>query len=402
MKLALFTNEFPPHIYGGAGVHVDFLTRELKKSIQVHVQCFGEQDIQEANLNVKGHLPSGTYQNAPSIFQTLERDLQFAASNEKADIIHCHTWYSHLAGILSQKLLQIPLILTTHSLEPHRPWKVEQLGNAYHLSSWIEKSAYEAADGIIAVSEGMKKDVIAEYNVDPDKVQVIYNGIDLDFYQETYDEAFLKSLGIDPEIPYVLFVGRITRQKGITELLQVIPKLQPDTQVVLCAGAPDTPEIAQEMKSLFKEASANRKGVFWIEEMLPVDKIKILYSHARVFACPSVYEPFGIINLEAMACNTPVVGSSVGGIPEIIINEETGFLIDLDFADAKTFALKDPNKMHQDFADKLNLLLSNADLAEKMGKKSRERVESIFSWENIAMQTLAFYQKVLEKHNEIS
>jgi glycosyltransferase involved in cell wall biosynthesis len=184
--------------------------------------------------------------------------------------------------------------------------------------------------------------------------------------------------------------------------LQVIPKLQPDTQVVLCAGAPDTPEIAQEMKSLFKEVSANRKGVFWIEEMLPVDKIKILYSHARVFACPSVYEPFGIINLEAMACNTPVVGSSVGGIPEIIINEETGFLIDLDFADAKTFALKDPNKMHQDFADKLNLLLSNADLAEKMGKKSRERVESIFSWENIAMQTLAFYQKVLEKHNEIS
>ena len=404
MKIALYTNEFPPHIYGGAGIHVDFLSRELKKEIQVEVRCFGEQEISEPNMNVVGLSPSlhaeTQFPEHQSIMNTLSRNLEFSRSTPKADLVHCHTWYSHFAGVLTKNLLQVPLILTTHSLEPHRPWKVEQLGNGYELTCWIEKTAYEFADGIIAVSQDMKRDVIEAYNVDPDRVRVIYNGIDLNFYQPTFDEQVLRDVGVDPTKPIVLFVGRITRQKGITGLLKTLPFIDANAQIVLCAGAPDTPEIAEEMKSLYEEVSAKRPGVIWIQEMLGHDKLKVLYSHAAVFVCPSLYEPFGIINLEAMACGTPVVGSHVGGIPEIIVEGETGFLVPFEAVSKVNFEPQNPEKFQRDLAEKINLILSDSDLRDRLGRASRARVEALFSWEAIAKQTLEFYQEVITRFNQ--
>jgi alpha-maltose-1-phosphate synthase len=329
MKIALFTNEFPPNIYGGAGVHIDFLSQELAKLGQVKVRCFGDQSVNSENMNVQGITSSLTKMvddKNPHIkmFHNLSKNVELAQATPEADIVHCHTWYTHLAGIFTRELLQVPLILTTHSLETHRPWKVEQLGNGYFLSRWIENSAYNTADGIIAVSKQMKDDVVEAYGVSPDKVTVIHNGIDPDFYQPTFDNQLLLELGINPDIPFVLFVGRITRQKGISQLISAAKYFNKDCQIVLCAGAPDTKEIETETENLIAELRKERDGVVLISEMLPREKIKVLYSHARVFACPSLYEPFGIINLEAMACETPVVGSHVGGIPEIIVEGESG------------------------------------------------------------------------------
>jgi glycogen synthase len=402
MKIALFSNEFPPHIYGGAGVHIDFLSQELAKLGKVEVRCFGEQFENKDNMHVQGINSCLNKMEDPSnsnikMFHNLSRNVEMSQATPKADIIHCHTWYTHLAGVFTRELLQVPLILTTHSLETHRPWKVEQLGNGYFLSRWIEDRAYKTADGIIAVSEQMKQDVIEAYNVAPEKVTVIHNGIDPNFYQPTFDQSLLIEYGINPEIPFVLFVGRITRQKGISQLINAAQYFTPNCQVVLCAGAPDTPEIAAETEALINELQSQREGIILISEMLPREKIKVLYSHARVFACPSLYEPFGIINLEALSCETPVVGSAVGGIPEIITEGETGYLIPLECVSRTDFNPAHPNEFQKQFAAKINLLLENESLAIQMGKAGRKRVLEKFSWESIAKTTFNYYEEVIHR-----
>lgn len=401
MKIALYTNEFPPNIYGGAGVHIDFLSHELAKLGQIEVRCFGDQQEATEKMQVQGIIASLTKMEDESnphlkMFHNLSKNVEMAQATPQADIIHCHTWYTHLAGIFSRELLQVPLILTTHSLETHRPWKVEQLGNGYFLSRWIENKAYNTADGIIAVSKQMKQDVIEAYGVDPNKVTVIHNGIDPEFYQPTFDANLLLELGIDPNIPFVLFVGRITRQKGISGLLEAAKYFNKNCQIVLCAGAPDTKEIELETEQLIANLKQDREGVVLISEMLPREKIRVLYSHARVFACPSLYEPFGIINLEAMACETPVVGSHVGGIPEIIVEGETGYLVSLESISRTDFNPKNPEIFQKAFAEKINLLLDNEVLAKQLGKAGRVRVLNIFSWKSIAKTTFDYYQKVID------
>lgn len=402
MKIALFSNEFPPNIYGGAGVHIDFLSQELAKLAPVEVRCFGNQNEQLNQMNVIGIQSSLTKMEDPEnphikMFHNLSRNVEMSQHTLDADIIHCHTWYTHLAGIFSRELLQVPLILTTHSLETHRPWKVEQLGNGYFLSRWIEQHAYNTADGVIAVSEQMKSDVVEAYGIAPEKVTVIHNGIDPEYYQPTFDTNLLKEYGINPEVPFVLFVGRITRQKGISQLISAAQYFDKNCQVVLCAGAPDTPEIAAETEQLIAKLKSERDGVILISEMLPREKIKVLYSHARVFACPSLYEPFGIINLEAMSCETPVVGSEVGGIPEIIVAGETGYLIPLESVSRTDFNPKNPDAFQKDFATKINILLRDENLATAMGKKGRKRVLEKFSWESIAKTTYNYYSDVISK-----
>ena len=401
MKIALFTNEFPPNIYGGAGVHIDFLSQELAKLAKVEVRCFGDQFEETENMQVHGiNAFLGKMEDKENrnlkMFENLSRNVEMSQATPQADIIHCHTWYTHLAGIFTRELLQVPLILTTHSLETHRPWKVEQLGNGYFLSRWIENSAYNTADGIIAVSEQMRDDVIEAYGVAPEKVTVIHNGIDPEFYQPTFDNKLLLEYGIDPNIPFVLFVGRITRQKGISQLIAAAKHFNKNCQIVLCAGAPDTKEIAAETEALIADLRIERKGVILISEMLPREKIKILYSHARVFACPSLYEPFGIINLEAMACETPVVGSHVGGIPEIIVEGSTGYLVPLQSVSRTDFNPANPEAFQKSFAAKINMLLDDETLANTMGKAGRVRVLKQFSWESIAKTTFDYYQKVID------
>lgn len=397
MKAALFTNEFPPNIYGGAGIHIDFISRELKKVIDLEVRCFGNQEISEERLEVKGLESSIPASQNPhqKMFEILSKNLQMSQLTTDADLVHCHTWYSHFAGFLSKTLNNVPLIMTTHSLEPHRPWKVEQLGRGYDLSCWIEGNSYQNADGIIAVSHDMKKDVIDSYGVDPDKVRVIYNGIDLDFYQPMKAPQVLRKHGIDPERPMALFVGRVTRQKGIKHLLKAAPLINHDCQLVLCAGAPDTPEIEAEFQELMTELKTLRPNVTWIGEMLDHSELRHLYSHADVFITPSLYEPFGIINLEAMACGTPVVGSEVGGIPEIIIHGETGLLVPIQSVSKTDFEPQSPAQFHQDLANDVNRILDDEELRHRMGKASRKRVEEVFSWTAIANQTIEFYQEVL-------
>jgi glycogen synthase len=402
MKIALFTNEFPPNIYGGAGVHIDFLSQELAKLGEVEVRCFGNQQEEIGTMTILGIQSSLSQMDDDSnphikMFHNLSRNVEMAQHTQQADVIHCHTWYTHLAGIFSRELLQSPLILTTHSLETHRPWKVEQLGNGYFLSRWIENHAYNTADGIIAVSQQMKTDVIEAYGVSAEKVTVIHNGINPEFYKPTFDNDLLLEYGINPEIPFVLFVGRITRQKGISQLISAAKYFNTTCQVVLCAGAPDTQEIAKETEEIIIELKSQREGIILISEMLPREKIKVLYSHARVFACPSLYEPFGIINLEAMACETPVIGSAVGGIPEIIVEGQTGFLIPLESVSRTDFNPKNPERYQKEFAQKVNHLLDNEELADKMGKAGRERVLDKFSWESIAKTTFNYYAEVISK-----
>ena len=407
MNIAVLTNEYPPHVYGGAGVHVEYLTRELAAldhgGHTVRVLCFGAQQHIRGNLQVQGvqapvELPSRDPRHS-KLFSTLLQDLVMAGTLADVDIVHCHTWYTHLAGCLTKQLQNVPLVLTTHSLEPHRPWKVEQLGTAYDVSSWVERVAYQSADGVVAVSESMKRDVHDEYTVALDKIRVIHNGIDLREYRPTPDPSVLRALDIDPDVPYVLFVGRITRQKGIVHLVNAIRHFHPGSQVVLCAGAPDTPDIAREMTDAVDRARAQSShAIIWIREMLPREKIITLYTHAAIFVCPSVYEPFGIINLEAMACETPVVASAVGGIPEVVDHGATGLLVAPEVLSPTEVEPRHPEQFSKDLANAVNTLLDDPDLRANMARRARARVEQQFSWTSIARRTLEFYEHILARH----
>jgi alpha-maltose-1-phosphate synthase len=404
MNIAILTNEYPPNVYGGAGVHVEYLTRELAALDEgrhhVDVLCFGTQHEQSPGLTVTGveppvMLPAQDPRHA-KFFATLLQDLVMSGTLGTADVVHCHTWYSHFAGCLVKRLQGIPLVLTTHSLEPHRPWKVEQLGTAYDASTWIERTAYENADGVIAVSASMRRDVQALYAVDAERIRVIHNGIDLRQYRPTPDPAVLAEFGIDGGTPFVLFVGRITRQKGIIHLVNAIKYFRPGVQVVLCAGAPDTPEIAREMTDAVERArAATRTPIIWIPEMLSKEKVIALYTHAAIFVCPSVYEPFGIINLEAMACETPVVASAVGGIPEVVDHGETGLLVPSEAIGSMDVEPRHPEQFARDLAGCVNALLDDPALRATMARKARRRVEDLFSWTSIARQTLDFYEALV-------
>jgi alpha-maltose-1-phosphate synthase len=396
VKVLFLTNEYPPHIYGGAGVHVGYLTRELAKSVDVDVRCFGDQDFQEGRLKVRGYeLDTGKFtcpKPLQSVFGAVQRCIDFNTTNIDANLVHCHTWYSHFGGILAKKNYGIPLVITTHSLEPLRPWKREQLAGGYDFSLWVEKTALEMADAIIAVSAETKRDIESLFEVDPKRVHVIHNGIDLEEYRKVDATAALERHGIDPGKPYLLFVGRITRQKGIIHLVRAIQFMDNDFPIVLCAGAPDTKEIGEEMKETVAAAQKKRKNIFWIEEMLDRKAVVELYSHAAVFCCPSIYEPFGIINLEAMACETAVVASAVGGIKEVVVDGETGFLVPVDFVQG-TFKLSNPEKFSRDLATRINQLMKDRRLREEFGKAGRKRAEDFFSWSAIAKKTTGLYQK---------
>lgn len=396
MKVLFLTNEYPPHIYGGAGVHVGYLTRELAKTIDVDVRCFGNQDFKNSRLAVKGYELDTSNFTCPkplqSVFGAVRRCIDFNTTNIDADLVHCHTWYSHFGGILAKLSYGIPFAITTHSLEPLRPWKREQLGGGYDFSLWVEKTALEMADAIIAVSAETKRDIERLFDVDPNRVHVIHNGIDLDEYRRVDEADALIRDGIDPKEPYLLFVGRITRQKGIIHLVRAIQFMDNDFPIVLCAGAPDTPEIGEEMKEAVATAQQERKKIYWIEEMLDRKAIVELYSHAAVFCCPSIYEPFGIINLEAMACETAVVASAVGGIKEVVLDGETGFLVPIDFLEG-TFKLANPQKFSRDLAARINQLMKDRQLREKFARAGRKRADEYFSWSRIAEETKALYKK---------
>ena len=401
MKALLLTNEYPPHVYGGAGVHVEYLARELARFMAVEVRCFGGQTSSEGDLTVRGFRADESAFGCPpalrAVFAATQRDNAMAAAGTDADLVHVHTWYTHLGGILTKLNYGIPLVLTVHSLEPMRPWKREQLGGGYYISLWVERTAIEMADAVIAVSESTKADVLRLFDVDPARVQVIHNGIDLQEYTARQDQGLLKRHGIDPAQPYVLFVGRITRQKGIIHLVRALPHLDPGFQVVLCAGAPDTTEIEEEMKSAVEAAQQERPGVVWIGEMLPKSEIIALYSGAEVFVCPSIYEPFGIINLEAMACGTPVVASAVGGIPEVVVHGETGLLVPVEQMNVAPFEPVNADTFAFHLAEAINELMRDEARRRSMGEKARRRVEENFSWEAIARKTAELYRTVCHR-----
>lgn len=399
MKALLLTREYPPQVYGGAGVHVEYLSEELVKLIDVEVRSFGDQDVSQEHLRVKG-FPFGkdTFsqldKKLTGALDTLETNLDSLTDVIDADVVHCHTWYSQFAGILTKLCYGIPLVVTTHSLEPLRPWKREQLGAGYDLSSWVEKTAIEMADAVIAVSNETKADVERLFDVDSNKVHVIYNGIQIEQYKPTSETDVLQKYGVDPDRPIVLFVGRITRQKGIVHLVNAVPHIHPDAQVVLLAGAPDTPEIAAEMEAAVDEVKKSCSNVIWVQEMLDKPSVIQMYSHATVFCCPSIYEPFGIINLEAMACNTAVVASAVGGMKEVIVDGETGILVPLEQQNVAPFEPVDPEGFSRDLAAAVNKVLDDDALRDSMAKQGQQRARDVFSWSSIAQQTKELYESL--------
>ena len=399
MKTLFLTNEYPPNVYGGAGVHVDYLSREMAKLMPIEVRCFGDQKAETGNLSVRGFdVDTGTFscpEPLRSVFGAVRRCTDFNTANIDADLVHCHTWYSHFGGILAKMNYGLPLVITTHSLEPLRPWKREQLEGGYDFSVWVEKTALEMADAVIAVSAQTKGDIERLFNVKPERLHVIYNGIDLEEYRKTESTAALTRYGIRK--PFVLFVGRITRQKGIIHLVRAVQYMNPGFQIVLCAGAPDTPEIGREMKEVVAKVQAEHGGVIWIDEMVDKAAVRELYSHASVFCCPSIYEPFGIINLEAMACETAVVASAVGGIKEVVVDGETGFLVPIDQMDESPFEARDPERFARDLATRINQLMADPALCEKFGRAGRKRAEEKFGWPAIALETKALYEKLLRK-----
>ena len=399
MNILILTNEYPPYSYGGAGVHVEYLSQELAKYVSVEVRSFGDQDETRSNLRIKGFPVNWPQKDSPKalrpVFEAAQRAVDMNRIGIQADLVHCHTWYTHLGGIIAKLNYGIPLVVTTHSLEPLRPWKREQLGKGYDFALWVERTALEMADAVIAVSEGTKQDILRNFSVAPSNIHVIHNGIDLREFSKTTTTHSFSAYGIDPTQPYILFVGRITRQKGIIHLVQAIRHLHPSFQIVLAAGSPDTQEIADEMRTAVQEASSQRPGVVWIQEMVPKAHLIELYSHASVFCCPSIYEPFGIINLEAMACEVPVVASQVGGIPEVVQDGETGTLVALQQLGTAPFAPKRPEQFSQDLAQAINHLMDNPDLRMRMGKAARKRAEELFSWSAIALRTKSLYEQLM-------
>jgi starch synthase len=406
MRVGLMTREYPPNVYGGAGVHVEYLSRELAKLIEVEVHCWGQQHSDEGNLHVIGDEPpaevtAGSDAKFKTAVDALALNLTQMKELGAIDVVHTHTWYASMAGFLAKKLYGIPFVLTTHSLEPLRAWKAEQLGSGYAMSSWMERTAVLDADAIIAVSHGTRADILRAYpEVDAKKVHVIYNGIDLKEYRKTTATDALIKYGVDPAQPYVLFVGRITRQKGVVHLVDAVKYLPKGTQVVLCAGAPDTPEIAAEMREKVEAAraaggnSAAATKIVWIEKMVTKPEAIELYSNCRVFCCPSVYEPFGIINLEAMACDAPVVASATGGILEVVKDGETGYLVPFD-ADPVTGFPLDGDRFSRALAERLTELMADPALCARFGAAGRRRVEETFAWEAIAKQTVELYRSLV-------
>ena len=398
MKALFLTNEYPPHVYGGAGVHADYLSRELAKTMEIEVRCFGDQNYHSGNPKVTGFGLDASEFTCPqplqSVFGAARRCIDFNTTNIDADLVHCHTWYTHFGGILAKLNYGIPLVITVHSLEPLRPWKREQLAGGYDFTVWLEKTALEMADAVIAVSYETKADIDRLFSITPERLHIIHNGIDLQEYRKVESTDALRHCGIDPAKPYLLFVGRITRQKGIVHLVRAIQYMDRGFQIVLCAGAPDTPAIADEMKRAVEEARARRSDIIWIDQMVNKSTIRELYSHAAIFCCPSIYEPFGIINLEAMACEAAVVASAVGGIKEVVVDGETGFLVPLEQMSESPFEPTKQDQFARDLAERINQLMKNPALRQKFGRAGRKRAEEKFSWLAIAQQTQALYEKV--------
>lgn len=399
MRVLFMTNEYPPHIYGGAGVHVEYLSRELAKLTPIEVRSFNDQAYVDGQLTVRGtKIEASQFSGCPvplvSPLRALATTLAFNGQGIDADIVHCHTWYAHFGGILAKLLYGLPLVITVHSLEPLRPWKREQIGRGFDLSSWVEKTALEMADAVIAVSKSTYDDVRRLFDVDPARMHVIANGIDTEEYRAVNRPEVLAQHGIDYSSPYVLFVGRMTRQKGLYYLLKAAAAIDPRLQIVLCAGESDTPELQEELEAMVSDLKSNRPGVVWLPGMLEREDTIALYSHAAVFCCPSIYEPFGIINLEAMACGTPVVGSGVGGIPEVVADGETGLIVDAKLSDAPPHDPSDPEGFALGLAEAINQLGMDPDLSRRMGEAGRQRVIDIYSWRSIAKQTLALYESI--------
>ncbi|NNC10486.1 glycogen synthase [Planctomonas sp. JC2975] len=393
MRVDLLTREYPPDIYGGAGVHVTELVRALRRSIEVQVRCFGAPRDEP---DTTGYPVPSELAGANAALGTLGVDLQFAQDAAGAGLVHSHTWYANHGGRLASMLHGIPHVVTAHSLEPLRPWKAEQLGGGYRVSSWVEREAYDSADAVIAVSEGMRRDILRVYpNVDPARTHVIYNGIDLDRWRIVDEPDLVRSLGVDPDRPTVIFVGRITRQKGLPYFLRAAAALPPEVQLVLCAGAPDTAEIMAEVEGLVRDLQASRDGVVWIDRMLPQNELAALLSAATVFVCPSIYEPLGIVNLEAMACGLPVVATATGGIPEVVEDGVTGRLVPLDQATDGTGTPLDPDRFVADMARALTEVVSDPDRAREQGSAGRLRAQTQFAWSAIAEQTLSLYRRLL-------
>jgi starch synthase len=395
LRADLISREYPPEVYGGAGVHLEYLSRDLRRLADVRVHCFGAP---RDEAGVTAYPEPAELAGANAALRTMGVNLAIAQGCAGADVVHSHTWYANFAGHTAKLLHGIPHVLTTHSLEPLRPWKAEQLGGGYALSSFCERTAIESADAIIAVSGGMRRDVLKAYpSVDPDRIQVVYNGIDTELYSPDHGTDVVDRLGIDRNRPSVVFVGRITRQKGLPYLMRACQGLPAETQIILLAGAPDTPEIAAEVAGLARELRATRdpQGVIWVQEMLPKQEVIQVLTHATVFVCPSVYEPMGIVNLEAMACETAVVATATGGIPEVVADGETGLLVPIEQVGDGTGTPVDPDRFVADLTATLTRVLNDPQLAERMGKAGRRRAVERFSWSRIAEDTLEIYRTVL-------
>ncbi|MFI8806144.1 glycogen synthase [Micromonospora chalcea] len=392
MRVDLLTREYPPEVYGGAGVHVEYLARELRRLADVRVHCFGAPRDEPG---VTAYAEPAALAGANAALRVMGVDLEMAAGTAGTDVVHSHTWYANLAGHTAKLLHGVPHVVTAHSLEPLRPWKAEQLGGGYALSSWCERTAFEAADAIIAVSAGMRRDVLTAYPaVNPDRVRVVYNGIDTAQYAPDRNTDVLDRLGIDPSRPSVVYVGRITKQKGLPYLLRAARELPADVQLVLLAGAPDTPEIGAEVEELAAELRAKRSGVVWVAAMLPKHEVIQVLTHATIFVCPSVYEPMGIVNLEAMACETAVVATATGGIPEVVADGETGLLVPIEQAGDGSGTPLDPERFVADLAARMNELLADPERIAAFGAAGRRRAVEHFSWDAIARQTIEVYRSV--------